>query len=90
VPVTQVDCGSRRDTHSRLDYTHTKRIEIMSTATVTPISKKAKNRFANLMGSDAHVIIEQRIGNRVFLTSANGRNHFWATLDTDADWMVQL
>ena len=62
----------------------------MELATVKPISKKAKNRFANLMGSDAQCIIEQRIGNRVFLTSANGRNHFWVTLDTDADWMLQL
>ena len=62
----------------------------MNTATVKPISKKAKNRFANLMGSDAQCIIEQRIGNRVFLTSANGRNHFWVTLDKDADWMVEL
>jgi hypothetical protein len=62
----------------------------MSTATVTPISKKAKNRFANLMGSDALCIIEQHTGDRVFLTSANGRNHFWAHVDNDADWMVQL
>jgi hypothetical protein len=42
------------------------------------------------MESDAHVIIEQHTGDRVFLTSANGRNHFWAHLDNDADWMVQL
>ncbi len=81
---------SRRDTQSRLDCTHTKHIEIMKLATVTPISRKAKNRFANLMGSDAQCIIEQHIGNRVFLTSMNGRNHFWVTLDKDADWMVQL
>jgi len=62
----------------------------MSTATVTPISKKAKNRFANLMGSDALCIIEQHTGDRVFLTSANGRNHFWAHVDNGLDWMVQL
>jgi hypothetical protein len=62
----------------------------MSAATVTPISRKAKNRFANLMQCDGTCIIEQHIGDRVFLTSANGHNHFWVTLDTDADWMVQL
>ena len=90
MPVAQVACGSRRDTQSRLDYTHTKRIEIMNTAFVTPISRKAKNRFANLMGSDAQCIIEQHLGDRVFLTSANGRNHFWVTLAKDADWMVEL
>jgi hypothetical protein len=61
----------------------------MKNALVTPISRKAKNRFANLMNSDPHVIIEQHIDNRVFLTSANGRNHFWATLDKDPDWMIE-
>ena len=62
----------------------------MNTATVKPISKKAKNRFANLMGSDAQCIIEQRIGNRVFVASMNRKYFFWATLDNDADWMIQL
>jgi hypothetical protein len=62
----------------------------MELATVKPISRKAKNRFANLMDSVAQVIIEQHMGDRVFLTSLNGRNHFWATLDKDADWMVEL
>ena len=62
----------------------------MELATVKPISNKAKNRFANLMGSDAHVIIEQHLGNRVFVASMDRKYFFWATLDTDADWMVQL
>jgi predicted nucleic acid-binding Zn finger protein len=62
----------------------------METAIVTPISRKAKNRFANLMDSDDVCIIEQHAGNRVFLTSRNGRNHFWVMLDKDADWMVEL
>jgi hypothetical protein len=62
----------------------------MNTATVKPISKKAKNRFANLMQGESTCIIEQHLGDRVFLRSANGRNHFWVTLDTDAHWMVQL
>jgi hypothetical protein len=62
----------------------------MKLATVTPISRKAKNRFANVMSSDAHVVIEQHIGNRVFVASMNRKYFFWATLDTDTDWMVQL
>jgi len=62
----------------------------MKTANVKPISRKAKNRFANLMDSDTLCIIEQHTGDRVFLTSANGRNHFWVTLDKDTDWMIQL
>ena len=59
-------------------------------AFVTPISKKAKNRFANLMDSDDQCIIEQHKGNKVFLTSMNNRNHFWVNLDRDPDWMVEL
>ena len=62
----------------------------MQTAFVTPISKKAKNRFANLMNGNDECIIEQHQGNKVFLTSMNGRNHFWAMLDNDPDWMVEL
>lgn len=61
----------------------------MQTASVTPISKKAKNRFANLMDRIETCIIEQHQGNKVFLTSINGKNHFWAMLDNDPDWMIQ-
>jgi len=61
----------------------------MQTASVIPISKKAKNRFANLMNCIEMCIIEQHIGNKMFLTSINGRNHFWVHLDNDPDWMVQ-
>ena len=81
---------SRRDPHHQLDCTHTKHTMIMHTAIVTPISRKAKNRFANLMNSIETCIIEQHKDNRVFLTSLNGRNHFWAMLDKDPDWMVEL
>ena len=42
------------------------------------------------MQGEGTCIIEQHMGNRLFLTSLNGRNHFWVTLDKDADWMVQL
>ncbi len=61
----------------------------MQTAFVTPLSRKAKNRFANLMDNNDTCIIEQHKGNKVFLTSINGRNHFWAMLDNDPDWMVK-
>ncbi len=62
----------------------------MQSVSVIPISKKAKNRFANLMDKIETCIIEQHIGNKVFLTSINGKNHFWAMLDNDPDWMVKL
>lgn len=61
----------------------------MQTTLVKPLSRKAKNRFANLMDSVETCIIEQHLGNRVFLTSLNGHNHFWVTLDNDPDWMLQ-
>ena len=62
----------------------------METAIVTPISRKAKNRFANLMCGNAQCIIEQHTHDKVFLTSENGKYHFWVMLDKDPDWMVEL
>ena len=62
----------------------------MQSASVIPISKKAKNRFANHMDKIETCIIEQQIGNKVFLTSINGKNHFWVMVDNDPDWMVKL
>jgi hypothetical protein len=60
------------------------------TAFVTPKSKKAKNRFSNLMESNPECIIEQDKGDRVFLTSANNKNHFWVSLNNDKDWEVEF
>jgi hypothetical protein len=59
-------------------------------AFVTPKSKKAKNRFANLMGSNPDCIVEQIKGNRVFLRSSNGRNFFWVDIQNDTDWSVEF
>ena len=60
------------------------------TAFVTPKSKKAKNRFANLMDSIEECIIEQNKGDRVFLRSLNGKNFFWVNLNSDSDWSIEL
>ena len=60
------------------------------TAFVTPKSKKAKNRFANLMDSIEECIIEQDKGDRLFLTSINGKNHFWVNINNDTDWEVDF
>jgi hypothetical protein len=62
----------------------------METAFVIPKSKKAKNRFANLMDSCDEVIIEQNKDNKVFVTSSNGKNHFWIKLVQDPDWDIEL
>ena len=60
------------------------------TAFVTPKSKKAKNRFANLMQQNPECIVEQLKGNRVFLRSINGKNFFWVNIQTDTDWSVEF
>jgi hypothetical protein len=62
----------------------------MKTAFVTPISRKAKNRLANMMNTNDQCIVEQHKGNKVFLASMNKRYFFWAILDKDPDWMVEL
>jgi hypothetical protein len=60
------------------------------TAFVSPKSKKAKNRFANLMDSNEECIVEQNKGDRLFLTSMNGKNHFWVNISNDKDWEVDF
>jgi len=62
----------------------------MNTAFVTPKSKKARNRFCNLMASESQCVIEQQKGNRVFLRSLNNKNFFWVSLHNDTDWIVEL
>jgi hypothetical protein len=62
----------------------------METAFVVPKTKKAKNRFHNIMDSCDEVIIEQNKGNKVFVTSSNGKNHFWVKLVQDPDWDIEL
>jgi len=60
------------------------------TAFVIPKSKKARNRFCNLMGQESECIIEQNKGDRVFLRSLNGKNFFWVNLLNDSDWSIEL
>ena len=62
----------------------------MNTAFVTPKSKKARNRFCNLMNQESECVIEQNKGNRVFLRSLNGKNFFWVNLLNDTDWSIEL
>jgi len=59
-------------------------------AWVSPKSKKAKNRFHNLMDENPECIIEQMKDDRVFLTSFNRKNHFWVSIRNDKDWMIEF
>lgn len=63
---------------------------MFETAFVTPKSKKAKNRFANLMDQIDECFVEQRKDGKVFLTSVNGKNHFWVSINNDPDWIVEF
>jgi hypothetical protein len=55
---------------------------------VSPISTKAKNRFANLMGCDPVCVVEQHNGSKIFLRSANNRYHFWVDQSSNQDWFI--
>ena len=59
-------------------------------AIVTPKSKKAQNRFCNLMDKLQECFVEHHLGDKVFLTSANNQNHFWVNLIDDNDWEIEL
>ena len=61
----------------------------MNTITVIPITRKAKNRFSNLMDENPTCIIEKVRDGMMFLTSHNRRNHFWVKVDNDPHWMLQ-
>lgn len=57
---------------------------------VKPLSSKAKNRFCNLMSRNPVCTVEQDLGDRMFLRSADDTYWFWVDLMGDADWLVQL
>ena len=64
------------------------------TAFVTPKSKKAKNRFANLMGRNPECKVDQIKGNSVHLRSVHcsthGPNFFWVDMNNDPHWNVEF
>ena len=60
----------------------------MNTINVSPITRKAKNRFSNLMDENHTCIIEQVRDGMMFLTSSNRKNHFWVMVDNDPHWML--
>jgi len=55
---------------------------------VKPKSKKAKNRFANLMDNLHSCRVENRQEGKVFLASISGRYFFWMNEETDDHWEV--
>ncbi len=55
---------------------------------VTPLSRKAKNRFANLMNNLHSCRIEKREDGKVFLASISGKYFFWMNESADDHWEV--
>lgn len=55
---------------------------------VKPLSSKAKNRLANSMDGDPICKVEQKVGDRVFLASSNGKYFFWVDVRSDQNWEV--
>ncbi len=56
--------------------------------TITPISSKAKNRFANMMENDPVCIVEQETDTQLFVASKNRKHFFWLNKQNDSHWKV--
>ena len=53
---------------------------------VKPKSKKAKNRFANMMDSLHSCRVEKREDGKLFLASISDRYFFWMKEQNDENW----
>jgi hypothetical protein len=57
---------------------------------VKPISKKAKNRFANCMNNCDICEIEQQNGTKLFLAAIEGEYFFWVDVNNSTDWQIEI
>jgi len=55
---------------------------------VSPKSKKAKNRFSNLMDNLHSCRVEQEQEDKMFLASISGKYFFWMDKFEDPNWIV--
>lgn len=56
---------------------------------VTPLSSKAKNRFANIMDSFHACEVEQEKDGKLFLVSLNRKYCFWVQKNGNEHWQLQ-
>lgn len=56
---------------------------------VTPLSSKAKNRFANIMDRFHACRIEQETESMFFLVSINGQYCFWIQKEGNEHWKIE-
>lgn len=59
--------------------------DLPRTVRVRPLSSKAKNRFANTMGSNPTCVVEQDTGTELFLVSENRHYAFWMSTQTGSN-----
>jgi len=57
---------------------------------ILPLSAKAKNRLTNTMGNNPAVRVEQRLVDKVFVVSDNGKYCTWINLRSDPHWELVL
>ena len=58
---------------------------------VKPISKKAKNRFANNLKRCEHCTILDHKGDRMLLEpAASPEEIFWVNVHQDQDWLLEM
>jgi len=55
---------------------------------VKPKSRKAKNRFANLMNELHSCRIQQEDNQKMFLESISGNYFFWMLKENDSNWEI--
>jgi len=56
--------------------------------TVQPKSKKAKNRFSNMMNNLHSCRVQQEDDTKMFLESISGRYFFWMDKTEDPNWTL--
>lgn len=56
---------------------------------VSPLSSKAKNRFANIMDSLHSCVIEQEVDDKFFLVSINKKYCFWIQKTGNEHWKIE-
>lgn len=55
---------------------------------VEPKSRKAKNRFANMMNELHSCKVEQETDDKLFLASITGKYFFWISKQNDEHWTI--
>lgn len=63
---------------------------LRNTATVIPISEKARNDFANYLNNKNQVRVEHKKGNRIFVSAWDNPDYwFWVDAPQDDNWLIE-